>query len=68
MSRDLGSALLSRLATEFEETCEFQRTANGTHVTRSFLLHSRSALAQLLLRGISFFLKRAIAQHLRAMR
>jgi hypothetical protein len=62
------SAPLSRLATEFEETWEFQRTANGTHVTRSFRLHARSALARLLLWGISFFLKRAIVRHLREMR
>ena len=62
------SAPLSRLATEFEETWEFQRTANGTHVTRSFRLHAKSALARLLLWGISFFLKRAIVRHLREMR
>jgi polyketide cyclase/dehydrase/lipid transport protein len=62
------SAPLSRWATEFEETWEFQRTANGTHVTRSFRLHAKSALARLLLWGISFFLKRAIARHLREMR
>ena len=62
------SAPLSRLATEFEETWEFERTANGTHVTRSFRLHAKSALAHLLLWGISFFLQRAIARHLREMR
>ena len=62
------SAPLSRLATEFEETWEFKRTANGTHVTRSFRLHAKSALARLLLWGISFFLKRAIVRHLREMR
>ena len=62
------SAPLSRLATGFEETWEFKRTASGTHVTRSFRLHARSALARLPLRGISFFLKRAIARHLREMR
>jgi Polyketide cyclase / dehydrase and lipid transport len=62
------SAPLSRWATEFEETWELQRTANGTHVTRSFRLHAKSAVARLLLWGISFFLKRAIARHLREMR
>ena len=62
------SAPLSRWATEFEETWEFKRTANGTHVTRSFQLHAKSALARLLLWGISFFLKRAIVRHLREMR
>jgi hypothetical protein len=59
---------LSRLASRFEETWEFQRTDNGTHVTRSFHLHARSFLARLLLRVISFFLKRAVARHLREMR
>ena len=62
------SAPLSRLATEFEETWEFQRTANGTYVTRSFRLHARSALARLPLRAIAFLLKRAVARHLREMR
>ena len=62
------SAPLSRLAAGFEETWEFNRTGNGTHVTRSFQLHAKSALARLLLWGISFFLKRAIARHLREMR
>jgi hypothetical protein len=62
------SAPLSRLATEFEETWEFRRTGNGTHVTRSFQLHAKSSLARLFLRVISLFLKRAIARHLREMR
>jgi hypothetical protein len=59
---------LSRLATGFEETWEFKGTGNETHVTRSFRLHAKSASARLLLWVISFFLKRAIAQHLREMR
>ncbi len=59
---------LSRLATGFEETWEFNRTENGTHVTRSFRLHAKSFLARLLLWAISFLLKRAIARHLREMR
>jgi hypothetical protein len=62
------SAPLSRLATEFEETWEFTRTDNGTHVTRSFRLHAKSILARLPLWVISFFLKRAIVRHLREMR
>ena len=62
------SAPLSRLATRFEETWELKRTGNGTHVTRSFRLHAKSFLARLLLWMISFFLKRAIARHLREMR
>jgi hypothetical protein len=59
---------LSRLATTFEETWEFQRAGHATHVTRSFRLHARSVLARLPLWIISFFLKKAIARHLREMR
>lgn len=59
---------LSRLATEFVETWEFQRVEGGTKITRSFQLHAKSLLARLLLGVISFFLKRAIARHLREMR
>jgi hypothetical protein len=58
---------LSRLATGFEETWEFQGTGNETHVTRSFRLHAKSVLARFLLWVISFFLKRAIVRHLREM-
>jgi hypothetical protein len=58
---------LSRLATEFEETWEFDPTVNGTRVTRRFKLHARSFLARLPLWAISFLLKRAIAGHLREM-
>ena len=59
---------LSRLATGFEETWEFQGTGNETHVTRSFHLHAKTFPARLLLQVISFFLKRAIARHLREMK
>ena len=59
---------LSRLATRFEETWEFKRTGNETHVTRWFHLHAKSFLARLPLWAISFFLKRAIARHLGEMR
>jgi hypothetical protein len=62
------SAPLSRLATGFEETWEFKRTGDETHINRSFRLHPKSLLARLLLWVISFFLKRAIARHLREMR
>jgi hypothetical protein len=62
------SAPLSRLATGFEETWEFKSTELGTHVTRSFHLHAKSLPTRLLLNVISFFLKRAIARHLREMR
>ena len=59
---------LSRLATGFEEIWDFQRVENRTEITRSFRLHPKSIPARCLLRTISFFLKRAIAQHLREMR
>jgi hypothetical protein len=59
---------LSRLASRFEEAWEFERTENGTHVTRSFRLHAKSFLARPFLWVISFLLKRAIARHLREMK
>jgi len=62
------SAPLSRLATGFEETWEFKRNGNETHVTRSFRLHAKSVLARLLLWMMSFFVKWAIVRHLREMR
>jgi hypothetical protein len=62
------SAPLSRLATRFEETWELKRAGDATHVIRSFRLHARSVLAWPLLWVISFFLKRAVARHLREMR
>jgi hypothetical protein len=62
------SAPLSRLATGFEETWEFQRVESGTHVTRSIRLHAKSVLARLPLWVISYFLKRAIERHLREMK
>ena len=59
---------LSRLATGFEESWEFQRIDKATRVTRSFELHSKSAFARPVLWLISFLLKRAIARHLRQLR
>ena len=59
---------LSRLATCFEETWEFNRLDHATKVTRSFKLYARSSLTRLALAPISWFLKRAIASHLRQMR
>jgi len=59
---------LSRLASRFEETWDFKRTGNETHITRSFRLHAKSVLARMLLWMISYFLKRAIVRHLREMR
>ena len=58
------SAPLSRLATAFVETWEFQRADNGIKVTRSFEMNAKSILTKPILWFISFFLKRAIARHL----
>ena len=62
------SAPLSRLATGFEETWEFKRTGNETHITRSFQMHAKSALTQPVLWLMSFLLSKAITLHLRQMR
>ena len=59
---------LSRLATWFVETWDFERVGNETRVTRSFDLNAKSFLAWPVLWVISFMLKRAIARHLREMR
>ncbi len=57
---------LSRLATEFHERWEFDY--NGTtQVVRSFELHPKSAWTRPALWCIAFFLKKAIARHLRQM-
>ena len=55
---------LSRLATGFVETWEFERVGNETKVTRSFVLNAKSMVTKPVLWFISFFLKRAIARHL----
>jgi len=59
---------LSRLATHFEETWEFERVGNETKVTRSFELIAKSMLTKPVVWFISIFLKRAIARHLRDMK
>lgn len=59
---------LSRLATGFMETWEFERINNGTRVVRSFEMHSKSFITRTVLWLISFLLKRAIVRHLRQMR
>jgi hypothetical protein len=59
---------LSRLATWFVETWEFERIGNDTKVTRSFEMNAKSILTWPVLWMISFLLKRAIAQNLREMR
>lgn len=62
------STPLSRLATEFFETWEFERTGDQTHATRSFELHARSWLTCPVLWLISFWLKAAVARHMRQLR
>jgi hypothetical protein len=59
---------VSRLATGFDETWEFQENNDGTKVVRSFELHPKSVLAKPLLMLISFLLKRGIKRHLEQMR
>ena len=59
---------LSRLATGFVETWEFERLGDGTRVTRSFEMQPKSFLARPVLWLISFLLKRAVARHLSQMR
>jgi hypothetical protein len=61
------SAPLSRLATRFEETWQFERADGATKVTRLFELHAKSLFARPFLWLISLFLRRAIARHLRQM-
>lgn len=55
---------LSRLATGFVETWEFERVGHETRAVRSFELNAKSMLTKPALWLISFFLKRAIARHL----
>ena len=59
---------LSRLATWFVETWDFERVGNKTKVIRSFEMNAKSILAWPVLWMISFMLKKAIARHLREMR
>jgi hypothetical protein len=59
---------LSRLATGFDETWEFERTGEQTRVVRRFELHPKGTATRPLLWLISLLLKRAIARHLRQMR
>lgn len=58
---------ISRLATSFDETWEFERHADRTRVVRSFEMHPKSAFTKPLLWLISFLLRRAIARHLEQM-
>jgi hypothetical protein len=56
---------LSRLASRFVETWDFRPRGNETDVVRTFEMHAKSAATKPLLWLISFFVKRAIARHLR---
>jgi polyketide cyclase/dehydrase/lipid transport protein len=67
MMKDFSQPL-SLLAKEFEETWEFSRLDKATKVTRSFKLHARSSLTRIALVAISWFLKKAVARHLRQIR
>ena len=58
---------LSRLATAFVETWEFERNGDETSVTRSFELHAKSRATRPVLWLISLLLRRAVARHLRQM-
>lgn len=55
---------LSRLATGFVETWEFEPIGNETRIVRSFEVNARSMLTKPVLWLISFYLKRAISRHL----
>jgi uncharacterized membrane protein len=59
---------LSRLATSFDETWEFERSGNQTRVLRSFEMHPTTSLARPVLWLISRLLKRAITRHLEQLR
>jgi len=59
---------VSRLATAFDETWEFDCRDGVSHVVRSFEMHPASAFTRPVLWLISWLLKRAIARHLRQMR
>jgi hypothetical protein len=58
---------LSRLATEFDETWQFERIGAFTRVVRSFTLHPRTVASRPLLWLISLLLRRAIDRHLQQM-
>lgn len=59
---------VSRLATRFEETWDFEPGSGGTKAIRSFKLFAKSVMTWPFLWLISIFLKKAIARHLVQMR
>jgi hypothetical protein len=62
------STPMSRLATGFDETWEFDQLTETTRVVRSFQMYPKSAMTRLPLRLIAVFLKRAVVRHLREMK
>ncbi len=62
------SAPLSRLATAFDETWEFERRDVVTRVVRRFELHPKGTATRPMLWLISLLLRKAVARHLRQMR
>jgi hypothetical protein len=59
---------LSHLATGVVELWEFEAIGEETKAVRSFEMNARSVLTKPALWLLSFFLKRAIARHLRDIR
>jgi hypothetical protein len=59
---------LSRLATGFVETWEFERLGGGTRVVRAFELHPKNLLVRPVLWLVSLLLRRAVARHLQQIR
>jgi len=59
---------VSRLATHFVETWEFEPQGCSTKVVRLFELFARHGWSRPLLGLISLILKKAIARHMRQMR
>jgi hypothetical protein len=56
---------LSRLATRSDEEWGFERVGDVTHVARTFRVYPKSVLTRPAVWLISFFLRRAVARHLR---
>jgi hypothetical protein len=59
---------LSRLASEFEETWEFEPAGDDVRVIRSFRMFPRFAITRPLLWAVSCLLKKAVVRHLQQMR
>ncbi|HTN73917.1 MAG TPA: SRPBCC family protein [Pirellulaceae bacterium] len=59
---------LSRLATHFVESWEFQWQGSETRVTRAFEMHARSLVARSCLWMVSWLLKAALSRHLRELK